>query len=50
MTSRESFGAELKKHRLDRQISLMDISAATRINLRFLEAMEEGKCSVLPAT
>jgi cytoskeletal protein RodZ len=40
----------LKKHRLDRQISLMDISAATRINLRFLEAMEEGKFSVLPAT
>lgn len=46
----ESFAAELKKMRVDRQISLMDISAATRINLKFLEALEEGNFAVLPQT
>jgi hypothetical protein len=44
------FGEELKKLRLDKQISLMDISFSTRINTRFLEAMEAGKFSVLPQT
>lgn len=46
----ESFAAELKKKRLDRQVSLMDISAATRISLKFLEALEEGNFAVLPQT
>lgn len=46
----ESFAAELKKQRLDRQVSLMDISAATRISLKFLEALEEGNFAVLPQT
>ena len=46
--SQEAFGAELKKEREARQISLQDISAATRINVRFLEAIEDGKFDVLP--
>lgn len=46
----ESFAAALKKARVDKQISLMDISASTRINLKFLEALEEGNFSVLPQT
>ena len=44
------FGQELKKLRLDKQVSLMDISFSTRINIKFLEAIEEGKFSVLPQT
>ena len=46
----ESFAAELKKSRVEKQISLMDISASTRINVKFLEAIEEGNFSVLPQT
>lgn len=46
----ESFAAELKKNRIEKQVSLMDISAATRINLKFLEAMEEGNFALLPQT
>ncbi len=46
----ESFAAELKKARTEKQISLMDISAATRINMKFLEALEEGNFEVLPQT
>jgi len=46
--SQEAFGAELKKERESRQISLQDISAATRINVRFLEAIEQGQFGVLP--
>ena len=46
--TQEAFGAELRKEREDRQISLQDIFAATRINIRFLEAIEEGRFDVLP--
>jgi cytoskeletal protein RodZ len=46
----ESFAADLKKARVEKQISLMDISASTRINMKFLEALEEGNFSVLPQT
>ena len=46
--TQESFGAALKKEREARQISLEDISAATRINVRFLEAIEQGQFDVLP--
>lgn len=42
------FGEELKKLRLEKQVSLMDISFSTRINIKFLEAIEAGKFSVLP--
>jgi cytoskeletal protein RodZ len=44
------FGEELKKLRLDKQVSLMDISFSTRINIKFLEAIEAGKFSILPQT
>lgn len=47
--TQEAFGAELRKEREARQISLQDIFAATRINIRFLEAIEEGRFDVLPA-
>lgn len=43
------FGEELKQHRQTKQISLMQVSAATRINGKFLEAIEAGQLSVLPA-
>lgn len=46
----KEFGEELKRLRLDKQVSLMDISFSTRINIRFLEAIEAGKFSVLPQT
>jgi cytoskeletal protein RodZ len=45
-----TFGEELKKLRLEKQVSLMDISFSTRINIKFLEAIESGKFSVLPQT
>jgi hypothetical protein len=44
------FGEELKKLRLEKQVSLMDISFSTRINIKFLEAIESGKFSILPQT
>ncbi len=44
------FGEELKKHRLEKHISLMDISVETRINVRFLEAIEAGDFHILPQT
>lgn len=47
--TQEAFGAELRKERESRQISLQDIFAATRINIRFLEAIEDGRFDVLPA-
>ncbi|HTP13652.1 MAG TPA: helix-turn-helix domain-containing protein, partial [Bacteroidota bacterium] len=46
----DKFGEELKRLRLEKQVSLMDISFSTRINIRFLEAIEAGKFSVLPQT
>jgi cytoskeletal protein RodZ len=46
----EQFGGELKQLRLKKEISLMDISAETRINLKFLEAIEHGQFQILPQT
>lgn len=46
----EQFGEELKQLRLERKISLMDISTETRINVKFLEAMERGQFQILPQT
>lgn len=50
MMSLKSFGAELRRVREEQRISIMDISAATRINMKFLEAMEEGNFAILPQT
>lgn len=44
----ESFGAELRKQREQKQLTLEHISEATRINVKFLRAIEDGKFSTLP--
>ncbi|HXG37141.1 MAG TPA: RodZ domain-containing protein [Bacteroidota bacterium] len=49
MNPLQAFGEELKQHRQTKQISLLQISAATRIHVKFLEAIEAGTLSVLPA-
>jgi cytoskeletal protein RodZ len=46
----EQFGDELAQARLAKGISLIDISAETRINLKFLEAIERGQFQILPQT
>jgi cytoskeletal protein RodZ len=42
------FGEVLKKNRQEKQISLTQVSASTRIHVRFLEAIEAGQFAVLP--
>ena len=42
------FFEELKKHRENKKISLENISEKTRINLSYLQAIEEGNFDVLP--
>ncbi|MCI0708358.1 MAG: DUF4115 domain-containing protein [Ignavibacteriae bacterium] len=42
------FGEDLKKNRQEKQISLTQVAASTRIHVRFLEAIEDGRFSVLP--
>lgn len=44
------FGTELKTRRVAQQLSLTDISSETRINIRFLEAIERGDFHILPQT
>ncbi len=46
----QEFGESLRQKREQKNISLTDISAYTRINQRFLEAIESGKFSILPQT
>lgn len=46
--SLESFGQHLRTSREQKQLTLTAISDATRINHKFLEAIEHGKFSVLP--
>jgi cytoskeleton protein RodZ len=46
----EQFGEELAQTRLEKGISLIDISAETRVNLKFLEAIERGQFQILPQT
>ena len=43
------FGESLRKERELRSITLEDISAQTKVNIRFLEAIEHDDLSVLPA-
>jgi len=43
-----SFGEELRRERELRQISLREVAQATKINLRFLEAMERNDFADLP--
>jgi len=50
MDQAETFYHELKQLRVAQGISLEDIFARTRINVRFLEALEQGDLDVLPKT
>ena len=43
-----SFGETLKRERELREISLREVSDATKINLRYLEALEQNRFEVLP--
>lgn len=43
-----SFGQELKRERELRDISLKEISEATKISIRFLEALEQDNYDILP--
>ena len=44
-----SFGADLRRERILREVSLEEISAATKISTRLLSALEEGDRAKLPA-
>lgn len=44
----EQFGEELAQVRLAKGISLIDINAETRVNIKFLEAIERGQFQILP--
>jgi cytoskeletal protein RodZ len=44
-----SFGEELRRERVVREISLEEISAATKISVRLLQALEDSDLSKLPA-
>lgn len=46
----KNFFQEFKEHRQKQSITLEEISARTKINVRFLEAIEEGSFDILPAT
>jgi cytoskeletal protein RodZ len=43
-----SFGERLKRERELREISLRDIADATKINIRYLEALEHNRFEILP--
>ena len=43
-----SFGDEIRRERELREISLREVAQATKINLRYLEAMERNDFSYLP--
>jgi transcriptional regulator with XRE-family HTH domain len=45
-----SLGQELKRERELRGISLREIADSTRINLKFLQALEEDRLEVIPGT
>src|SRR4029079_15972685 len=47
-TPMASFGEELRRQRELRAISLREISDATKINIRFLEALEQNDFKHLP--
>jgi cytoskeleton protein RodZ len=44
----ESVGAELKSQREQKRISLSEIAQTTRINIHYLQALEDGNYSALP--
>ncbi len=50
MDNQEPFFHDLKQLRVAQGITLEDISSKTRINQRFLEALEAGELTILPHT
>lgn len=50
MEQTETFYNELKQLRIAQGITLESISATSRINIRFLNALEEGDFTILPKT
>src|SRR5690349_12626173 len=44
-----SFGQELRREREVREVSLAEISAATKISVRILSALENDQFEILPA-
>jgi cytoskeleton protein RodZ len=47
--SASSFGEALRRERELRRIALRDVSEATKINIRYLEALERNEFTYLPA-
>ncbi|MBI2428340.1 MAG: helix-turn-helix domain-containing protein [Ignavibacteriales bacterium] len=45
-----AFSTELRKERESRNITLVEIAKRTRINIKYLEAIEQGAFDVLPQT
>ena len=45
-----TFSEELRKERVAKDISLADISRKTHINVKYLEAIEQGSFEILPQT
>ena len=50
MSNSEPFYIRLKSHREDQKITLDEISKRTKINVSFLESIENGDFNVLPKT
>ena len=50
MSNSEPFYIQLKSHREEQKISLDEISKRTKINVAFLESIENGNFEVLPKT
>jgi hypothetical protein len=46
--TRRSFGEELRRERELRQVTLREVAESTKINLRFLEALENNDFDILP--
>ncbi|MDE3057675.1 MAG: DUF4115 domain-containing protein [Bacteroidota bacterium] len=45
-----TFSEELRKERIAKNIALADIAASTHINIKYLEALEQGSFDMLPQT
>jgi len=48
MSDGSSFGADLRRERELREVSLQEISEATKISMKFLRAIEENQFDTLP--
>jgi len=48
VTDGSSFGGDLRRERELREVSLPEISEATKISMKFLHAIEENQFDVLP--